>query len=459
MMHDAGVPIESLLLLLGGGQIGAQLTKNSTVKGDVFTGSTQTAHVIRHSMAQHLSPGAPLVAETGGLNAMIVDSTALPEQAVRAVVESAFQSAGQRCSALRCLYVQEDIVEDFKEMLFGAMDEIHLADPWALSTDSGPVIDQGALDIIVKHIQIAEKEGRLLKQIPCPEQGTFIGPTLIELDGISDLDKEIFGPVLHIATFRNDQLDEVINDINATGYGLTFGLQTRIDDRVQKVCERIQAGNVYVNRNQIGAIVGSQPFGGNGLSGTGPKAGGPHYLTRFYQHSLKTILDDSEPHTETDTECAMSVDDIQLQINSVKVQVNHKPLNLPGPTGESNRLSFISRGPILCLGPGKNLARQQAEHIVGLGGTAVVCGGTLSCDAIKALRNYSGLIWWGNEVEAQKLNQGLSDIEGPILPLITGKPDTGHVVLERHVCVDTTASGGNTELLSGGLTTHSQGSH
>ncbi|MEY8837411.1 aldehyde dehydrogenase family protein, partial [Cribrihabitans sp. XS_ASV171] len=256
-------------------------TSDPRVDGVAFTGSTATALRIRAAMAENLTPGAPLIAETGGLNAMIVDSTALPEQAVQAIVESAFQSAGQRCSALRCLYVQEDIADDLLTMLKGAMDALSMGDPWHLSTDVGPVIDEDARQGILDHIAQARAEGRVLKDLPVPPEGLFVPPTLISVGGIKDLKREIFGPVLHVARFRAADLDRVIADINGTGYGLTFGLQTRIDDRVQHVTEAIHAGNIYVNRNQIGAIVGSQPFGGEGLSGTGPKAGGPNYMTRF----------------------------------------------------------------------------------------------------------------------------------------------------------------------------------
>src|SRR6056297_2587841 len=285
LMHKAGVPKEALQLLPGGGEVGAALTSDPRVNGVAFTGSTATAMKIRVNMAENLAPGAPLIAETGGLNAMIVDSTALPEQAVQAIVESAFQSAGQRCSALRCLYVQEDIADAFIEMLTGAMDALNIGLPWNLSTDVGPVIDEQARSGIAEHIQTARAEGRLMHELKTPNAGTYVAPTLIRVTGIGDLQREIFGPVLHLATYRANELDKVIDAINATGYGLTFGLQTRIDDRVQYVTDRIHAGNMYVNRNQIGAIVGSQPFGGEGLSGTGPKAGGPHYLARFTWHA------------------------------------------------------------------------------------------------------------------------------------------------------------------------------
>src|SRR6056297_2546526 len=268
LMHRAGVPHTALQLLPGAGEVGAMLTSDARVGGVAFTGSTETALKIRKAMAETLAPGAPLIAETGGLNAMIVDSTALPEQAVQAIVESAFQSAGQRCSALRCLYVQEDIAESFSEMLTGAMDALAVGTPWTLVTDCGPVIDEEARAGIAEHIQKARADGRLMHELKTPNSGTYIAPTLIKVGGIEDMEREIFGPVLHLATFKSRNLDKVIGAINATGYGLTFGLMTRIDDRVQHVTEAVHAGNIYVNRNQIGAIVGSQPFGGEGMSGT-----------------------------------------------------------------------------------------------------------------------------------------------------------------------------------------------
>ncbi len=440
LLHEAGVPEDVIQLIPGGGAVGAMLTNDKRVDGVAFTGSIETAQLIRRSMAKNLNPGAPFIAETGGLNAMIVDSTALPEQAVQAIVESAFQSAGQRCSALRCLYVQEDIAEQIKTMLFGAMDELALDDPWLLSTDSGPLIDQQALNTIEEHVLKAEAEGRVLKRLKTPEQGTFFGPVVIQINGIEDLDKEIFGPVLHIATFKSDQINDVIDKINDTGYGLTFGLQTRIDDRVQNVCERIQAGNIYINRNQIGAIVGSQPFGGHGLSGTGPKAGGPHYLERFYKYEVSKVDDNISTLS--------SVAELQQLINSAVKLNKVESLNLPGPTGESNHLSWFSRPPILCFGPGKKATSQQAKIVTKLGGTAIECHSPLFAEKLAKLEGFSGIIWWGGTEKARKLDLALSNKNGALIPLITGKPDTGHVVFEQHVCIDTTASGGNAELLS-----------
>jgi len=441
LLHEAGVPRHALQLLPGGGAVGAALTSDVRVHGVAFTGSTATALKIRSAMAAHMAPGAPLIAETGGLNAMIVDSTALPEQAVQAIVESAFQSAGQRCSALRCLYVQEDIADGLIEMLTGAMDALQMGDPWQYSTDVGPVIDETARAGIADHIQVARAEGRLMHELKTPNAGTFIAPTLIKVGGIADLEREIFGPVLHLATFQAGELDAVIDAINATGYGLTFGLMTRIDDRVQHVTERVQAGNHYVNRNQIGAIVGSQPFGGEGLSGTGPKAGGPHYLTRF---STRPAVAESWP-------APMSPDALGEAINQAQVDrpAPVADMVLPGPTGESNRLTALSRAPLLCLGPGGEAAAQQAEQVRALGGAVVMATGEVDPELLRTAQGFSGVIWWGDVEVGRRFGMVLAQRDGPILPLITGAPDMGHACHERHVCVDTTAAGGNAALLGG----------
>ncbi|WP_127115114.1 bifunctional proline dehydrogenase/L-glutamate gamma-semialdehyde dehydrogenase PutA [Shimia sediminis] len=440
LLHLAGVPRSALQLLPGAGDVGAMLTSDRRVNGVAFTGSTETALKIRSAMAEHLAPGAPLIAETGGLNAMIVDSTALPEQAVTAIVESAFQSAGQRCSALRCLYVQEDIAEGLIEMLTGAMKELHVGNPWTLHTDSGPVIDADAQAGIAAHIAQAEAEGRVMYQREVPQTGTFIAPTLIRVTGIADLEREIFGPVLHVATFRADELDAVIDAINATGYGLTFGLQTRIDDRVQHVSDRVHAGNIYVNRNQIGAIVGSQPFGGEGLSGTGPKAGGPHYMARFAR---------PEPQEAGHWETPMPRDVLQSLIDAATERPADHSTSLPGPTGESNRLTTFARPPVLCLGPGAEAAAAQAAAVTAHGGVAVQATGQIAPEDLTTLSGFSGVLWWGESGLAQACEQALARRRGPILPLITGVPDRARAVGERHVCVDTTAAGGNAALLGG----------
>ncbi len=414
LMYEAGVPSEVLHLLPGGGGIGAALTADERINGVAFTGSTATALKIRASMANHCTPGTPLIAETGGLNAMIVDSTALPEHAVRDIVQSAFQSAGQRCSALRCLYVQEDVAEGVIQMLKGAMDALSIGDPWLLQTDVGPVIDTAAQQAIVDHIATAKQDGRLLHELPVPTSGTFVAPTLISVDGIADLGREIFGPVLHVATFKAQDLDRIIDDINATGYGLTFGLHTRIDDRVQHIVDAVQAGNIYVNRNQIGAVVGSQPFGGEGLSGTGPKAGGPHYLPRFAAHC--------DP-----------------------VDVPAAPQDLPGPTGESNRHSMHPRGPILCAGPD---VTAQADAVLELGGTPLTLGLSVAAAELTSHPDLAGVIFDGDDKTAREYEQALAQRTGPIVPLLRGTLTAAHVLHERHICVDTTAAGGNAALLA-----------
>ena len=436
LLHEAGVPRDTLQLLPGGPAVGAALTSDPRVCGVAFTGSTTTALKIRAAMADNLRPGTPLIAETGGLNAMIVDSTALPEQAIQSIMESAFQSAGQRCSALRCLYVQEDIADDVLTMLKGAMDAFQVGDPWLISTDCGPVIDEQARQGIADHVAQARVSGRVLKELALPPEGIFVAPTLIEIPGIAALEREIFGPVLHVARFKAQDIDKVIADINATGYGLTFGLHTRIDDRVQHVTEAIHAGNIYVNRNQIGAIVGSQPFGGEGLSGTGPKAGGPNYMARFCAPDRQT----SSGHWDT---AMASIPAPQGKPAEVLTQ------SLPGPTGESNRLSEFPRPPLLCMGPGKDAAQAQADAVRALGGTAIQATGDLDLHRLENLGNISGVLWWGDEEIAREIEQHLARRNGPILPLVPGKPDRARVLGERHVCVDTTAAGGNAALLGG----------
>ncbi|MCC7320722.1 MAG: bifunctional proline dehydrogenase/L-glutamate gamma-semialdehyde dehydrogenase PutA [Rubellimicrobium sp.] len=416
---EAGVPAGALQLLPGGAETGAALTA-LPLQGVVFTGSTATARRIRASMAEHMAPGTPLIAETGGINAMVVDSTALPEAAVRDIVNSAFRSAGQRCSALRCLFVQEDVAERVLGMLRGAMAELRIGDPWDLATDVGPVIDRAAQSAIAVHVEKARADGRIIAELAAPEGGTFIAPVAIRVPSIAAIEREVFGPVLHVATFRAEDLGAVLDAVNATGYGLTFGLHTRIDDRVQMVVDRIHAGNVYVNRNQIGAVVGSQPFGGEGLSGTGPKAGGPLYLPRF---AAPAPADSPLP------------------------EAPQMALTLPGPTGESNRLRLHARGPVLCAGPGTVAAAAQAAAVRALGGTAEEVP-DLPPSAL-AQRDRSAVIWWGDTDTARAIERSLAAREGAIVPLVTAMPDAAHVLHERHACIDTTAAGGNAALLAG----------
>ncbi|MDP1731628.1 MAG: aldehyde dehydrogenase family protein, partial [Devosia sp.] len=411
-----------------------------------------------------------LIAETGGLNAMIVDSTALPEQAVRDILASAFQSAGQRCSALRMLYVQEEAAERTLKMLFGAMDELALGDPSMLTTDVGPVIDEKARRKIEAHIAEFARSKAVLKRVEAPETGIFVAPAVLKVSGIADLGEEIFGPVLHVATFKARELDAVVEAINASGYGLTFGLHTRIDARVEQLAARIRAGNIYVNRNQIGAVVGSQPFGGEGLSGTGPKAGGPHYLPRFSR-----ALSVSEPSTAINGLSGLSIGFAIGAVDQVRAGLTKaavKPLSteMPGPTGESNTLNVYPRGVVLCLGPDETSARAQAELALArgngvlvvapgaqriadeLGRDGAVIGGVdkrLAPAAIEAGLAVDAILHWGDDAALRPWRQALARRDGPIVPLISSEADAGRLIVERHVCIDTTASGGNAELLAG----------
>ncbi|WP_062564062.1 bifunctional proline dehydrogenase/L-glutamate gamma-semialdehyde dehydrogenase PutA [Paracoccus aminovorans] len=440
LLHQAGVPAAALQLLPGAGRVvGAVLSADPRMAGLVFTGSTATAQTIARSMAANLAPGTPLVAETGGLNAMVVDSTALPEQAVRDIVNGAFRSAGQRCSALRCLYVQEDIAPHLIEMIKGAMDELVVGDPWDLASDVGPVIDPAAQRGILDYV--AARQDRVLHRLAAPERGFFVAPTLIRVRGIADLEREVFGPVLHVATFKGDELPKVIADINARGFGLTFGLHTRIDSRVQEVSDAIHVGNIYVNRNQIGAVVGSQPFGGEGLSGNGPKAGGPRYVPRFFA---------PQPPAAIGMEWKGPADEVRLRAALASAAPRRIEERLmPGPTGELNRLSAHSRAPVLCLGPGRAAVAAQVTAVERLGGNAVAVDGALPAASLTGLQGISAVLWWGDAAHGRAYAEALAAREGEIVPLIAAMPDLAHVAHERHLCVDTTAAGGNAALLAG----------
>ncbi len=284
LCHEAGIPEEAFQLLPGAGEVGELITSDPRIAGVAFTGSTQTAQAINRSLAARDGPIATLIAETGGQNAMIVDSTALPEQVTRDVVASAFQSAGQRCSALRVLYIQDDVYDEMLRMIRGGFEALQIGNPEHLATDVGPVIDPDAKAALERHVARRKKGSAQVWRHRLhrgASAGCFVAPTIIELDSILDLKRENFGPILHVVRYKASDLARVVEDINATGYGLTLGLHSRNDDTRAFVEKRARVGNFYVNRNQIGAVVESQPFGGEGLSGTGPKAGGPHYVARF----------------------------------------------------------------------------------------------------------------------------------------------------------------------------------
>lgn len=485
LMHEAGIPKDAIQLLPGtGSTVGTALTSDPRVAGVCFTGSTATAQRINKVMAENMAPDAPLVAETGGLNAMIVDSTALPEQVVRDVLASSFQSAGQRCSALRMLYVQKDIAENLLEMLYGAMEELGIGDPWALSTDVGPVIDEAARKKIVDHCDKFEREGRLLKKIPVPENGLFVSPAVLKVSGIADMEEEIFGPVLHVATFEAKEIDQVVDAVNARGYGLTFGIHSRVDNRVERIASRIKVGNTYVNRNQIGAIVGSQPFGGEGLSGTGPKAGGPQYLRRFLKgdtverplesggksvdgKKLEGLIGDLNKIKTLASEARIEA--MQPIFGKVPAPLDAQAEELPGPTGELNRLSNHARGVVLCIGPDKETALAQAAMALSQGNKVVMVApgvgdtvsraaqaglpitgveGQLDPEVLATARGFEAVVSCAEKPVLRKYRQALAKRDGALLPLITEHTLDQRFVIERHLCVDTTAAGGNASLIA-----------
>jgi RHH-type proline utilization regulon transcriptional repressor/proline dehydrogenase/delta 1-pyrroline-5-carboxylate dehydrogenase len=292
LFHEAGFPKDVVQLAPGDGRVGAALTAHPLLGGVAFTGSTDTARLINRTLAERDGPIIPFIAETGGQNAMIVDSSALPEQVTRDVISSAFQSAGQRCSACRVIFVQDDVADGMVGMIAGAMRALKVGDPRDLATDVGPVIDEEAKRALDEHLDWLEKNAKRISRLALPNEaalGSFVAPALYEIRSLSDLNRENFGPILHVIRFDGEKLGEVVEQINATGYGLTLGLQSRIDTVRDYVEEHARVGNFYVNRNQIGAVVESQPFGGEGLSGTGPKAGGPHYVARFATERVTCI--------------------------------------------------------------------------------------------------------------------------------------------------------------------------
>jgi len=499
LMREAGLPETALQLLPGDGpSVGGPLTADPRISGVCFTGSTEVAQRIHRSLADNAGPDAVLIAETGGLNAMIVDSSALTEQAVRDILASAFQSAGQRCSALRMLYVQDEAHDRLLEMLQGAMDALTIGDPWQLATDVSPVIDAEAQADIRDYLKAQAENGRLVKSLPVPEAGRFVAPSIVQLPGIEALEREVFGPVLHVARFRARDLDAVVDAIHARGYGLTFGLHTRIDDRVQQVVERLRVGNQYVNRNQIGAIVGSQPFGGEGLSGTGPKAGGPLYLTRFGRRPgtpaevpaapepggegvARTVLQRALDALDAG-DWAARTDRMEVlrkalperagllrQALAETAEFDTSPQTLPGPTGESNRLRLYPRGPVLCLGPGAEVALAQAVQALGAGCPVVMVvpgaeraaralqkadvplqgiDGVVEPETLAVLNGLVAVAAVGSSEWTRQLRKALALRDGPIIALETALIAPERYVVERHLCIDTTAAGGNASLLA-----------
>ena len=444
LLHEAGIPRAVLQLLPGPGEsIGAQLVRDPRIDGVVFTGSTDVARLIHRTLARRMAQEGrelALIAETGGQNAMIVDSSALPEQVVQDAMVSAFDSAGQRCSALRVLCLQEEIADKVMTMLKGAMQELVIGDPSQLSTDVGPVIDDEARVRLLQHIAQHQPHARAFFQLPLPAHcmhGSFVPPTLIEIESIAQLRQEVFGPVLHVLRYSRNKLPTLIDAINATGYGLTLGIQSRIDATVETIIERAHVGNIYVNRNIIGAVVGVQPFGGEGLSGTGPKAGGPWMLKRL-QHA--SSIDATLPEPE---------------------------LTLNGPTGENNILRRHARGVVLCSAADAAGLRHQINAVLTSGNQALLLQeqvhlvpSDLSDLQRQALRFFPLAALGTTPIHLALLDTRslhtlavpLSERDGPLVPILHTRTDTPiplwRLLTERAICINTAAAGGNASLMA-----------
>jgi len=459
ILRLAGVPAGAVQLLPGKGEtVGAALVASPGVHGVMFTGSTEVARLIARALAERLDDAGrtiALIAETGGQNAMIVDSSALAEQVVADVLNSAYDSAGQRCSALRVLCLQEDSAEHVLAMLRGAMRELRVGNPDQLATDVGPVIDAEARAGIQGHIEAMRAAGHRVDQIEMDSKaryGTFVPPTLIEIDRLDALTREVFGPVLHVLRYARDDLDGVLDQINATGYGLTFGVHTRIDETIAKVTGKVHAGNMYVNRNIVGAVVGVQPFGGEGLSGTGPKAGGPLYLYRL-----------------------LAVRPAGLPAWADGGRQQAQAMALPGPTGEQNTYRVLPRGRV--LGVAATLAGAQAQWAAAqLTGNALALLDTPAArqwretqeaairDGIELLPDagldeaaYDAVLFEGDGDALRELNRRVAARPGPILSVQGLTPDalaagTAYVpdrlLTECSLSVNTAAAGGNASLMT-----------
>ncbi len=473
LLHAAGVPTDALQLLPGDGAIGAALVAAPQTAAVMFTGSTQVARLIQQQLSTRLSRAGrpiPLIAETGGQNAMIVDSSALAEQVVADVIASAFDSAGQRCSALRILCLQEEIADRTLAMLKGALKELRIGRTDRLAVDTGPVITAEAKAGIDAHIAAMRERGRTVEQQPLPTEaahGTFVPPTIIELADISDLDREIFGPVLHVVRYRRDRLDALIDAINATGYGLTFGLHTRLDATIAHVTSRVKAGNLYVNRNVIGAVVGVQPFGGRGLSGTGPKAGGPLYMGRLV--TAPPPFAARAAHLDTPLNLFAEWLDAQGETEAASMARRTGEasalgalLDLPGPVGERNLYALHPRGRILLRPATQDGLYAQMAAVLATGNRGTIEGMALppglpariaAAFAPVEGEQYAAALIEGSAARVAAMVETVAAMPGPIVSVHAA--DATQTVAypldllleEISTSVNTTAAGGNASLM------------
>ncbi len=538
LMKECGLPENAVQAVMARGSlVGGTLLPDERIAAVMFTGSTQTGTLISQILAQRGGEQVPLIAETGGQNCMIVDSTALPEQVVDDVIASGFQSAGQRCSALRVLFVQEDIADNLIRMIKGAMAELHVGNPEYLATDVGPVIDEKALAALTEHAEYMKSTGRLVYECALGdecENGHFFAPKLYEIDSIDVLKKEVFGPCVHVVRFKGEDIEKVIEQVNSTGFGLTMGIHTRIEERAQRFAQLSRAGNVYVNRNMIGAVVGVQPFGGRGLSGTGPKAGGPNYLPRLMKEnstpeSVDFVLDD--PALATDEKSVKEANKLMQQaakvegkwrLTELNARISHvrqllaeiaklekvenfaddltgtlatarnqlinvenklkKPTVLPGPTGESNILYLEPRGNLVvfadkevsfhywvmaivtALSTGNTVTTVVSDlfydEAIAFRDKFIKTGADVGVFQVARLRHFepllanerlAGVVIKSNCRRSAYAAKHLAAREGSILPTIKAEYDDNliqRLLTEKTVSIDTTASGGNTSLMT-----------
>lgn len=487
ILHEAGVPRAALQFVPGDGRVGAALVGAPETAGVMFTGSTEVARLIQAQLAERLSPSGkpiPLIAETGGQNAMIVDSSALAEQVVQDVIASAFDSAGQRCSALRVLCLQEEVADRTLTMLKGALAELSLGRPDRLAVDIGPVITAEAKGVINAHVERMRKLGCKVEQVALPvaaEMGTFVAPTIIELKSLKDLQREVFGPVLHVIRYRRSDLDRLIEEINATGYGLTFGLHTRLDETIAHVTSRVRVGNIYVNRNIIGAVVGVQPFGGRGLSGTGPKAGGPLYIGRLVgappvppqHHSVLTDpaladfirwLDERQDHR--------GADDAR---DAAERSALGLATELSGPVGERNVYALHPRGTILLVPQTIEGLTRQLTAVLATGNSCVIdeasglkpafdqlptsiAGRLTWASDWNAAGPFAGALVEGEAERVRSVNQRIAKLDGPLVLVqaattqdLLNDPAAyclNWLLEEVSTSVNTAAAGGNASLMA-----------
>jgi RHH-type proline utilization regulon transcriptional repressor/proline dehydrogenase/delta 1-pyrroline-5-carboxylate dehydrogenase len=465
ILHEAGVPGGAVLLVPGTGEtVGAALVASPAVQGVVFTGSTEVSKSIACTLAKRLNKHGqpvPFIAETAGQNAMVVDSSALPEQVVADVLTSAFDSAGQRCSALRLLCVQDDCADHVLTMLRHALQELALGNPERLCVDVGPVIDAEAAKAIGAHVDAMARAGHKIDRLRrngLDMPGFFVEPAIIEIEQVSSLKKEVFGPVLHVMRYERDALPELIDAINDTGYGLTFGVQTRLDQTMDYLTRRVRAGNIYVNRNIVGAVVGVQPFGGEGLSGTGPKAGGPLYLLGLLANAPAGLPMRSDSGRS---------DALRISLD--------EPVFFTGPTGESNRYYLKPKGIVLCVAASESGARAQLDACIKTGNTMALLDNSVAqlflntCSARQkkciqlassdyiAHGSYQAVLFEGGPDALRALNRTVAQRPGPIVSIQgRGSGALAHgqgyrlerLLREVAVSINTAAAGGNTTLMT-----------